>query len=171
MKRDILLINQTLLHRQNEIIQKVDFATYACLFFFFSPFTSQAWGNCRQLCIYGGFPDMPGCQATQKATAPGLCCSHRGVAEEEKGGAGTLEAVVIQRLCFLIPLWHTIHFKMYQSKSLPQLLGRWSWGPFWCSQAWIWLYLRMRERCCEDISHSFIQDTANPERTLSHMKG
>ena len=44
---------------------------------------------------------MLGSQATQEAE---LCCPDRGVAEEEEGGAGTQEAVVIQRLCFLIAL-------------------------------------------------------------------
>lgn len=54
--------------------------------------------------MYGGFPSMPGCQATQEAMAPVLCCPDRGVVEEEKGGAGAQEAVGGQRLCFLIPL-------------------------------------------------------------------
>lgn len=51
----------------------------------------------------GGFSNVSGCQATQEATAPELCCPDRGVVEEEKGGAGTQEAGVTQRLCFLIP--------------------------------------------------------------------
>lgn len=61
-------------------------------------------GDRGHLCMYGGFPNVSGCQATQEATAPELCCPDGGVVEEEKGGAGTQEAVVIQRLCFLIPL-------------------------------------------------------------------
>lgn len=56
------------------------------------------------LCMYGGFPSVSGCQATQEATASELCCPNGGVEEEEKGGAGSQETVVIQRLCFLIPL-------------------------------------------------------------------
>lgn len=54
--------------------------------------------------MYGEFPNVSGCQATQEAAAPELCCPEGGVVEEEKGGAGTQEAVVIQRLCFRIPL-------------------------------------------------------------------
>lgn len=58
-----------------------------------------------------------------------LCCPDRGVVEEEKGGAGTWGALVINtKAVFSDFTVTTIHFKMYQTKARPQLLGRWSWG-------------------------------------------
>lgn len=54
--------------------------------------------------MYGGFSDMLGCPATQEARATELCGPDKRCGRGEEGGTGTQEAVVIQRLCFLIPL-------------------------------------------------------------------
>lgn len=71
----------------------------ACLFF---SLHKAGLGVREHLHMFRGIPNMPGCEATEEATAPVFCVLL--LAEEEKGGAGTLEVVVGQRLCFLIPL-------------------------------------------------------------------
>ena len=74
-----------------------------CVHVYFSPFTRQGWGDRGHARIYGGSPISQDARPHRKP-APVLCCPDRGVAEEEKGGAGTQEVVIGQRLCFLIPL-------------------------------------------------------------------
>lgn len=137
---------------------------------YFSPFTRQNRGSGS---IFACIEGSPICQIVRPHRKPSTCallpclrCGRGGEGwSRDSGGCGRTKTVFSDSTVTHSTLWNV------PAGVPPPASGQVVTGPFWCSQAWAWLCLRMRAGCREGISHSFIQDSHNTERTRFHING